>query len=83
MPVAYIATIHDKKGEFWKFAFMAIRSWPVADDPEGSVLSPAWGAVLEFKRMHATYFYQNGEAVYNVPWTSENVSLMTFEARGR
>ena len=81
LPLAYLGRIYDKKSEFWKFAVMAPRVWPGEDG--GVVVLSHWGGFFDFKRMHATYFYPNHEARYNVPMTDEDVNLMSFEARGR
>jgi len=83
LPISYVSTIYDKKGQFWKFAFMALRAWPGQDRPDGTAVYPHWGGFFDFKHMHATYFYPNDEARYNIPLTDEDVSLMSFDARGR
>ena len=79
--ITYLGQFYDKQGEFWKFALMAIRVWPGEDG--GVSLISHWGGYFDFKRMHATYFFPNHEARYNVPLTDEDVNLMQFESRGR
>ena len=82
-PRVYYGEAYDRKGEFWKF--MEWHSFPAKADDGYHEARSAGGAVIDFKRNHATVFL-----VDTATWksnsagqTSKNFTLNTLQAAGR
>ncbi len=79
--VPYIGECYDKKGEFVKILLNDNKPIKGSDGPDSWGVESVSGYTIDFKRMHATVFFQSEDTLRNPPGLEpHHVTLQTMEA---
>ncbi len=80
--IIYFGEGYDKKGDFWKFLFFAMRPMETRDG--GWAVISSHGHTIDYQRRHTTIFIHAPRSGFNTPGVGESdVALGVLEAAGQ
>lgn len=79
----HFGEIYDKKGDFQKWIYQVTPAQAMADGSGQSVYWSTHGAIIDYRRMHATVFVGDHDSKYSGPLKVDDVSLAILEAQGK